>query len=347
MRDVAELAGVSTQTVSRVVNQHPYVNDDTRRRVLMAMRELDYHPNPAARALVTRRSGTLGVIGYDSALFGPISMLYAIEDAARTAGYVVSVASVRHLDRRSVLDAIDWLRQQSVDGIIAIAPKPALAGALAEAPSGLACVTVGGGSTDAVPSARIDNAEGARLATRHLLDLGHATVHHVAGPDDWPEATERIRGWREALQAAGRPVPAVVPGDWSARSGFAQGGRLSADPGVTAVFCASDQQALGVLRALHEAGRRVPEDVSVVGFDGTLDSAQFLPPLTTVRQDFTELGRASLELLLAQLDRVEGSPVPRRELSPPELVIRASTAPAPGTPDVAGTPRLAGRARPA
>ncbi|MBU8861666.1 MULTISPECIES: LacI family DNA-binding transcriptional regulator [unclassified Micromonospora] len=325
MRDVARLAGVSPQTVSRVINRHPHVMAATRQRVLDAMRELDYRRNPAARALVTRRSGTVGIIGYESPLFGPTSTLYAIEGAARSAGYFVSVASVRHLNRRSVLDAIDWLGQQSVEGIIAIAPKSAMAGALAEASPTIACVTVGGGSIDAVPSTRIDNVAGARLATRHLLELGHRTVHLVAGPDDWPEASERHQGWCDALREAGRPLPSVISGDWSARAGYEQGGRLAVDPSVTAVFCASDQLALGVLRALHEAGRRVPEDVSVVGFDGTPDGAHYLPPLTTVCQDFAELGRLSLGLLLSLLDDV-GPPVSRRQLLVPELVIRHSTA---------------------
>ena len=329
MRDVAELAGVSAQTVSRVINEHPYVADDTRQRVLAAMRVLDYQRNPAARALVTRRSGTLGIVGYESPLYGPTSMLYAIEGAARAAGYFVSVASVRHLDRRSVLEAVDWLRRQSVEGIIAIAPKASMASALTQASAGMACVTVGGGCSDAIPSAQIDNAAGARLATRHLLDLGHATVHHVAGPTDWPEAGERIHGWRDALRAAGAPTPPVVPGDWSAGTGYEQGKGLARDRSVTAVFCASDQLALGVLRALHEAGRRVPDDVSVVGFDGTPDGGYFLPPLTSVRQDFVELGRSSLALLLSQLDPVGEAPVLRRTLLLPELVLRSSTAPPP------------------
>ncbi|WP_204034941.1 LacI family DNA-binding transcriptional regulator [Micromonospora qiuiae] len=326
MRDVAELAGVSAQTVSRVVNGHPYVADHTRQRVLDAMRTLDYQRNPAARALATRRSGTLGIIGYESPLYGPTSMLYAIEGAARAADYFVSVVSVRHLDRRSVLDAVDWLRRQSVEGIIAIAPKPAMASALAMATAGSPCVTVGGGSSEAIPRAQIDNAAGARLATQHLLDLGHRTVHHLAGPPDWPEADEREAGWRAALQAAGAPIPPVVPGDWTACTGYEQGVRLARDPSVRAIFCASDQLALGVLRALHEAGRSVPDEVSVVGFDGIPDAAQFLPPLTTVRQDFAELGRRSLGLLLPQLDRVGDPAIRRCDLLLPELVTRRSTA---------------------
>lgn len=326
MRDVAELAGVSSQTVSRVINGHPHVADDTRQRVLAAVRALDYQRNFAARALVTRRSGTLGVIGYESPLYGPTSMLCSIEGAARSAGYFVSVASVRHLDRRSVLDAVDWLRRQSVEGIVAIAPKASMAEALGEVSDRVACVTVGGGYSEAVPSVRIDNVAGARLATRHLLDLGHPTVHHVSGPPDWPEAADRASGWRDALRAAAAPVPAAVPGYWSARSGYEQGRRLVRDPSVTAIFCASDQLALGVLRALHEAGRRIPGDVSVVGFDGAPDGGYVLPPLTSVRQDFTELGRRSLELLLSRVGGAEGAPASRCELLVPELVVRQSTA---------------------
>ncbi|MBB5480886.1 LacI family DNA-binding transcriptional regulator [Micromonospora parathelypteridis] len=333
MRDVADLAGVSSQTVSRVINRHPHVADGTRQRVLDAMRSLNYRRNPAARALVTRRSGTLGIIGYESPLYGPTSMLYAIEGAARAAGYFVSVASVRDLDHRSVLDAVDWLRGHSVEGIIAIAPKPAMANAFAQASSGLASVTAGGGCSPAVPSAQIDNVEGARLATRHLLDLGHTTVHHVSGPGDWPEAAERVEGWRGALLAAGAPVPALMLGDWSAATGYEQGERLARDPSVTAIFCASDQLALGVLRALHEAGRRVPDDVSVVGFDGTSDGAHFLPPLTSVRQDFAELGRRSLRLLLAQLDLPAHEPLRGRDVLVPELVLRRSAA-APPDPEL-------------
>ena len=328
MRDVARLAGVSHQTVSRVLNAHPNVRDDTRRRVLDAMQALDYRRNSAARALVTRRSGTLGIIGYESTLFGPASMLYAIEGAARAAGYFVTVATVRQMDRRPILDAVDWLRQQAVEGIVAIAPKPAVAHALAEVSADVPLVGVGSGYDEAVPSFRIDNAAGARLATRHLLALGHATVHHVAGPAGWTEAQERVDGWRETLYAAGAVVPRTAPHDWSARDGYEAGRRLARDPSVTAVFCANDQLALGVLRAMHESGRTVPEQVSVVGFDDTPDAGYFLPPLTTVRQDFAELGRRSLAVLLEQLGG-DRRPVAGHGLLVPELVIRASTAPPP------------------
>ncbi|MFC8907216.1 substrate-binding domain-containing protein, partial [Micromonospora sp. NPDC057140] len=321
---------MSKQTVSRVLNSHPNVREDTRQRVVAAMRALDYRRNLAARALVTRRSGTLGIIGYESALYGPTSMLYSIEGAARAAGYFVSVASVRHLDRRSVLGAVDWLCRQSVEGIIAIAPKATVTSALVPMSDGVALAVVGGGHDETIPSVRIDNAAGARLATRHLLELGHTTVHHVAGPADWPEAGDRVEGWREALYAVGAPVPPTRPSDWSARAGYEQGQALARDQSVTAIFCAGDQLALGVLRALHEAGRRVPDEVSVVGFDDAPDAGYFLPPLTTVRQDFAELGRRSLRVLLAQLDRAGEQPATPSGLLLPELTVRSSTAPPPG-----------------
>ncbi|BCJ48879.1 LacI family transcriptional regulator [Actinoplanes sp. NBRC 14428] len=330
MRDVAKLAGVSHQTVSRVLNEHPNVKQETRTRVLEAMQSLNYRRNLAARTLVTRRSHTLGLIGFETTLFGPASMLHGIEDAARTAGYLVSIATVRNLERGEVLDAVDRLSQHAVDGIIAIAPKPAVTNGLLQAPAGLYCVAVGGaGDPDAVPTVRIDNAAGSRAATRHLLELGHRTVHHVGGPHDWPEAQERVQGWRDTLYEAGAPVPPVGFGSWNAEWGHRQGQELARDPGVTAIFCANDRIALGVLRALHEAGRRVPEEVSVVGFDDMPDSGYFLPPLTTVRQDFAEMGRRSLTLLLEHMAGGEDAGPPAHIVVSPELVVRGSTAPPP------------------
>jgi len=332
MRDVAKLAGVSHQTVSRVLNNHPNVRDATRQRVLDAMRSLNYRRNLAARTLVTRQSGTLGIIGFETTLFGPASMLYRIESAARDSGYLVSIASVRDLDRRQVLEAVDRLTQHSVDGVIAIAPKQSVTQALAQVPPSLLCVAVGGaGVSDAAPTVSIDNAAGARLATQHLLDLGHATVHHAAGPSDWPESAERIDGWRSTLYAAGAVVPAVEHGWWDAESGYAQGSAMAKDPNVTAIFCSNDRIALGVLRALHEAGKRVPEDVSVVGFDDMPDSGFFVPPLTTVHQDFAELGRRSLALLLEHMTTTPAADPqpPHRVLLTPQLVLRTSSGPPP------------------
>ena len=187
-------------------------------------------------------------------------------------------------------------------------------------------VVVGGDPAIGAPTVTIDQLEGARMATRHLLDLGHRTVHHVAGPR--PGSTPRPACGAGPMPSGrtprrrGRPVA----GDWSARRGYDAGTRLARDADVTAVFAANDQTALGVIRGLHDAGRRVPEDVSVVGFDDTPESGYFLPPLTTVRQDFGEVGRRSVELLLSLAD---GEPVDRHVIVPAELVVRASTAPPP------------------
>jgi DNA-binding LacI/PurR family transcriptional regulator len=326
MADVARVAGVSHQTVSRVLNDQPNVRATTRARVLAAIRELDYRPNSAARTLVTRKSQTLGVVSFDTTLYGPASMLYGIEQAARDAEYFVSIASLRAMDRGSLLDAVDRLRNQAVEGIVVIAPQTSVAGALAQAATGVPLVGAGCGVTERVPMAAIDQYAGGVMATRHLLDLGHRTVHHVAGPTTWLDAVGRAGGWRAELERAGAPVPPVIAGDWSASSGYAAGQRLAADPEATAVFCANDHMALGLLRALHEAGRKVPGDVSVVGFDDIPEASYFTPPLTTVRQDFGELGRRSLQLLVG---RLAGRPVgpPGHTLIGPELVVRASARP--------------------
>jgi len=289
------------------------------------MRELDYRPNSAARTLVTKRSQTLGLVSFDTTLIGPASMVYGIEGAARRAGYFVSIASVQSLDQRSVLDAISRLREQFVEGIIAIVPQDSAVEALAEVPAGIPLVGVGLGESTEVPMVGLDNRGGALMAVQHLLDLGHERVHHIAGPRDWPEAHERASGWRDALRDAGVRAPAPLVGDWSARSGYEAGRKLAADPKVTAIFCGNDHMALGALRALSEAGRRVPHDASVVGFDDIPEAPYLLPPLTTVSQDFPELGRRSLDLLMEQI--VSGTRSIGKLRLPPHLVVRDSSAP--------------------
>ncbi|MET7331503.1 LacI family DNA-binding transcriptional regulator [Nonomuraea sp. NPDC005650] len=324
--DVAVLAGVSAMTVSRVLNAPDRVRAETRARVLAAVQELDYRPNQAARQLVTGRSGVLGVVSIDTTLYGPASTLYCIEQAARNAGFNVSIASLPSLSRRSMEEGVERLRDQAVDGVIIVAPHESAADGLRHLPAEMPVVAVDAGDDIPVPVAKVDQRTGAVRATRHLLSLGHRTVWHVAGPADWLDANGRIEGWRSVLESADRPVPEVLRGDWSSRSGYQLGQQLARDPEVTAVFVANDQMALGVLRALREAGRRVPEDVSVAGFDDIPESAYFWPPLTTVRQDFGEVGRHAFHLLL---DRMAGAEADARRLVEPELVVRESTAPAP------------------
>jgi DNA-binding LacI/PurR family transcriptional regulator len=325
MADVAKLAGVSHQTVSRVINDSTHVRPETRRRVLAAMRQLDYRPNPAARALVTGRSRTLGVVSFDTTLYGPASTLFAIEQAAHAAGYFITIVSLQALDRVSVLDAVERLRVQGVDGILVISPQERAAEALVNLPADVPLVAVEAGPAGAVPVVAVDQFGGAQSATQLLLDLGHRAVWHIAGPRDFLEAQQRVEGWRAAVGAAGAVAPPVLTGDWSPRSGYQLGERLADDPSVTAVFVANDQMALGLLRALHERDRRIPESISVVGFDDIPEAQYFTPPLTTVRQDFGEMGRSALRLLL---DTMQGAGTAAARLTvAPELVVRRSTGP--------------------
>ena len=326
MADVARLAGVSHQTVSRVLNDHPNVRQQTRETVLAAISQLGYRPNAAARTLVTRRTRTLGVISFDTTLYGPASMVYGIERAAGHS-YFVSIASLPALDRRGVLGAVDRLLGQGVDGIIVIAPKTSAVAALSHIPPGVPLVAVGCGTRAPLTSVAVDNAAGAELATRYLLDLGHRTVHQVAGPSSWLDAQERVMGWRRGLRAARAAEPELMAGDWSSASGYQIGQQIAADPSVTAVLCGNDHMALGLLRALAERGRRVPADISVVGYDDIPESAFFLPPLTTVRQDFGELGRRALDLLV---EMINGKGTPGTVLRiPPHLVARSSASRSP------------------
>jgi DNA-binding LacI/PurR family transcriptional regulator len=327
MADVAQLAGVSHQTVSRVLNDSEHVRAETRERVLAAVRMLDYRPNSVARALVTGRSMTLGVVSFDTTLYGPASTLFGIERAAHEAGYLITIVSQKSLDRERLLSAVERLRRQGVDGILVLSPQVAAAHALPHLPADIPVVALAAGSDDAVPVVAVDQFAGAAAATRHLLELGHATVHHLAGPSDFLEAQERVAGWRATLEAAGAEIAPPLTGDWSPRSGYELARPLMDTPEVTAVFVANDQMALGLLRLLHEGGRELPRDVSVVGFDDIPEAPYFTPPLTTVRQDFDEMGRRALHLLLGEIGREERSTT--RITVAPELVVRESAAPPP------------------
>ncbi|GAA1793642.1 LacI family DNA-binding transcriptional regulator [Luedemannella flava] len=322
MTDVARLAGVSHQTVSRVLNDHPSVRDETRVRVRAAITQLGYRPNRAARTLVTGRSQVLGVVAQSSTLYGPASLLAAFEQAAGAAGFAVSVGSVRRLDRRSVADAVGHHLDQRVAGLVVIAPVESANEALDDLPEDTPLVTIDGDPERAAPLVTVDQEAGAYLATRHLLDAGHATVWHVSGPADWFDARGRVAGWRRALEDAGVEVPPLVPADWTAAAGHRAGQMLARMPEVTAVFAANDHLALGILRALHEQGRRVPHDVSVIGFDDMPESAFYIPPLTTVRPDFAAVAKASLASLLRQLESGERGAF--RTTLAPTLVTRES-----------------------
>lgn len=318
MATVAARAGVSGQTVSRVVNGSPRVDPQTRARVEAAMAELGYRPHRAARALRTGRSHTLGLVVTTLATVGNSRMLQATAEAAADRGYALTVVTAAD----GVEAAFARLADQGVDGALVLNEASALVPA-ATLPPELHLVVVDAPAGAGAAVVHSDHAAGAQAATRHLLDLGHETVHHLAGPAGSFAAAERERGWREALADAGAVPPPVVRGDWSAESGFAAGAAL----GATAVFCANDQMALGLLRAVAESGRAVPSDVSVVGFDDIPEAANFLPPLTTVRQDFPALAQRAVTALIAVVEADGTTTDPAAPaVVPTRLVERASTA---------------------
>jgi DNA-binding LacI/PurR family transcriptional regulator len=324
MVDVARLAGVSHQTVSRVLNNHPNVRADTARRVRAAIAELGYRPNRAARALVTGRTQLLGVVGLNTTLYGPASMLAAFEQAAAAAGFAVSVGNVADLDRESVTAVVERHLDERVAGIVVIAPVVSAAEALEALSTDVPMVTIDGDPRRPMAGVTVDQGMGARIATQHLLDAGHPTVWHVSGPEGWFDSAGRIAGWEATLRDAGVEVPPVFPADWSAAAGYRTGSMIARIPEVTAIFAANDHLALGILRALHERGRRVPEDVSVVGFDDVPEAGYFIPPLTTVRPDFRAVADQALQLLLSQLS-AQVRPSELVELAP-RLVVRRSVA---------------------
>ena len=327
MYDVARLAGVSHQTVSRVINSHPSVREDTRRRVQAAISELGYRRNVAARTLVTRRSNTIGVITSVSNFWGPSSTLIAVERAARDAGMYVSVAGLRSIEPAGVGEVLRHFADQGVEGIVVIAPEAAMAHMAEPFITEIPVVMVAAGAEPAanVQITAVDQELGARLATRHLVELGHTGIGHIAGPEPWFDATARLRGWRRELAAADVPPGPLATGDWTAASGYRIGQRLLKSRRVpTAVFIANDLMALGFIRAMHDAKVSVPEQVSIVGFDDMPGADHFIPMLTTVRQDLETLGQRCIDILLAALNQ---SPC---DLGPiePTFVLRESTAPA-------------------
>lgn len=323
IRDVARLADVSYQTVSRVLNDHPSVRPETRERVNQVMAQLNYRPNQAARALVTSRSQTIGILAASSSMYGPASSIAAIEAAARLRGYWVSTANIDSSDPASIPEGLAHLRAQSIEGLVVIAPQVRVVRALAAQALDIPYVTLQSTDVDVAHMLSVDQVAGARLATKHLISLGHRGIYHLAGPQDWIEAEARMRGFLDELSASDVPTTAPILGDWTAEFGYYAGRELLRVRDFTAIFASNDQMALGFMHAVRDDGLDVPRDISVVGFDDIPEAAHFWPPLTTVRQDFAELGRRCVELLLGPVDALE-SPTP--STITPELIVRGSTA---------------------
>ena len=324
MEDVAREAGVSGQTVSRVVNARGYVGAGTRERVEGAMQRLGYRPNSAARALRSGRFRAIGVIMFSFSSYGNQRTLDAIAVRAAQMGYALTLIPVESSAQETVAGAFRRIEEHAVDGIIIVIEAHQLDEAEVEIPGGLPVVLVDSNRGGEHPFVDTDQAQGARLATEHLLDLGHETVWHVAGPAKSYSAERRRESWQKTLESRGRVVPEAIAGDWSAASGYEAGLRLRENGEVTAVFAANDQMAIGVVRAFREVGSGIPADVSVVGFDGLPDAAQLWPPLTTVQQHPERVGALAVDALLVELDGGEHTQTP---LVGTELVIRESTAP--------------------
>ena len=322
--DVARLAGVSHQTVSRVINDFPSVRPATRERVEQAITQLRYSPSPAARALVTKRTRMIGLIASGSADYGPTSIALHFSAAARDARYgVVSVTSV-NAGAGSVRVFVESLLSQRVEAIVLIVDDVAVLDAIRGLDIGVPVVAVAAGPRRGPYTTSIDQYRGARAAVRHLVELGHRRIAHLAGPPNSPDTIERLRGWRDELADARLVADEPGHGDWTAGSGFRFGQALPGDSDVTAVFAANDQMALGLISALTASGRSVPEQLSVVGFDDVPESAYYSPPLTTINQDFAALGALTMQRVIIALEEPdnvsEPTPIPTR------LVVRRSTA---------------------
>lgn len=337
IRDVAAAAGVSAQTVSRAINNHPDVSPETLERVQEVIRQIGYEPNMLARGLTQGRSHQLGLVGYGLDYLGPSRIIAAVERTAAEMGYGISLTLILEPETVDAEPVLSGLRARQVDGIIWTIPEVGdnRAWARTKGVDGRGPVILVGGMSGRsyLPSTLIDNEAIGRLATRHLIAGGARHVGTVTGPLNWWEAKQRLAGWRQALHSCGLDPDErlIVEGDWTVASGEAAFYRLlETCPEIDGVFASNDQMALGVLYALHTLGKRVPEDVSVVGADNIAEASHFWPPLTTVYQPLAESG----VLAVKAIDRlIERSASPRRgqDLWPepavlePELIIRESS----------------------
>ncbi|MFJ4254573.1 LacI family DNA-binding transcriptional regulator [Microbacterium sp. NPDC090003] len=324
IRQVAEIAGVSHMTVSRVLNDHPNIKPDTRRRVLEAIEELDYRPNLVARALATQRSRRIGVLVESSVAFGPSSILRAVELAARTADYSVTQIALHDGDGTSPQEAVENLITQGVDALCVIAPRSSSVAALRRVSIGVPMLVVKADADPTFLTVSIDQHAGTSLVVDHLVALGHRDILHISGPLDWLDARARERAFHTRAKSWGIRERPIVVGDWTADFAYDFAMGLNRLPDYTAVFAANDDMAIGLIHGLHDKGFEVPTDLSVVGFDDVPLARHFLPPLTTVRQDFHALGGAVVEMLRAAIEEREIPPLTRIQT---ELVPRASTGP--------------------
>lgn len=324
--DVARLAKVSHQTVSRVINDNPSIRPETKLRVQKAMKTLGYRPNLAARALASSRTKMIGILSSDTDFTGPASMVHFMEAAAREAGYIAVSSGIDPNNPQSVLAGIEHLMRLGIEGLALVTPQAQAVDMVRERVDAIPVVTLDSMYRMDELAVSVDNFSGGVTATQHLIDLGHREIVHISGPKNWFESTTRAAGYTATMLNANL-VPQIIDGDWEISTGYRIATELDfAGRKVTAVFVANDRMALGVLKACRERGIEVPNKLSVIGFDDLEESAYYTPPLTTMRQDFKKLGERAMGLLLNELAGGEGRKLDRLV---PDLILRQSTAAAP------------------
>jgi LacI family transcriptional regulator len=304
IKEVASEAGVSTQTVSRVINGRPDVSPETRERVQNAIESLRYQPSALARSLIQQRSYTLGVVTAGLKYIGPSRTLSGITAAAEQAGYALLLKELPRFDTDDVSPIFEALISRHVDGIIWAVPEVGEnRSPVNRLPADLALpiVYMTMAPQENLSVVSIDNYAGGRMATEHLIQQGYQRIGHIAGPLDWWEARQRMAGWKDTLREAGLPVEDSfwAEGNWSSASGALAAEKLTAQyPGMDAIFVANDQMALSVLQAACQRGPRVPEQLGIVGFDDIPESAYYWPPLTTIQQDQYNVARVAVEEII-------------------------------------------------
>lgn len=328
MREVARQAGVSHMTVSRVLNGSPNIRPETRQRVQDTITKMGYKPNNLARSLAVGRTRQIGLLIHAYSEYGPMSMLRSMYAAARDSGYIPISYMIEEGDTEELQEGLDVLVSRRADGVVLIAPRRGALEFLNSAQLPTSSLVITSAPTEDLTSTRatrvsIDQLAGGKLAVDHLIARGHQVIAHLAGPQDWFDAQARLRAWHDCMDHAGLPKSPVVFGDWSADSGYAAADEISQIPGVTAVFAANDQMALGLMHGLLNRGFRIPQDISIIGFDGQPDSQHFYPPLTTVKQDFDALGELGMQTLLEKLTDKAPSEARSRTVKP-KLIVRSS-----------------------
>jgi DNA-binding LacI/PurR family transcriptional regulator len=334
IKEVAKVAGVSTQTVSRVINERPDVAPETRERILMTINELGYQPSALAHSLIQQRSYTLGVVTAGLKHIGPSRTLNGITSAAEEAGYSLLLKELPRYDAEDVVPIFQALLSHHVDGIIWAVPEVGENRNWVDRQSldlKIPIVYITMEPKQNLSTVSMDNYLGGRMAMAHLLEQGYRHIGHISGPLDWWEARQRVAAWKDALHEAGLEAQEdhCVDGNWSPASGGLAIEKLFEQyPDMDAVFVANDQMALAVIQAACQKGLRIPEDLGVVGFDNIPEAAFFYPPLTTIQQDQQSVGKVAVEATIKMITsgwQGLGPIEPKSIKLTPTLVVRQSS----------------------